>query len=299
MVRFTGRMFGHLWLVATEFAYNVIRLRDPVVVALNYAWMRLLTPFGLFRDWDRKRPSGGRRELQELSDRGFSEMDRVDPAQVERLRTFFCERTDLGAGRTYEALSAYFDHYRTEGVQRPRGLLATGADDCEISRMALREDYVALAAEFLGIDRSRIVTSASIDALIRLEQPRAKPAKYDDALEFHRDIDSYRFVKMFVYLTECERNGGHHEVYLHSHRHTPIRLGPIARYTNVEIEETIPEARLHCVEGPAGYAFAENTYALHRGTKPQTGDRLILNLQYMEDTFQRHFSTSFPVSAVG
>ena len=295
MFKFLQRLTGHVWLATRELGYGVVKLRQPVPEALNFFAMRLLTPFGFFRGWDRKRSSSEHPELEDLSGIGFTELAPLPDAQVETLKRHFCRSVDAAQGRTYPDLPAYLDHYRAERVQRPRGLLATGRNDCPITQIALSDRFVELAAEFLDLDKTRMVAAASIDALVRFDQPRKVIGGYDDALAWHRDIDSYRFLKINAILTDVEIDGGHHEVYLQSQISAPIRLGPIARYSNEEIEAAIGTARLHKVKGPAGYTFAENTFGFHRGTRPVKGDRLILNLQYMEDTFRVRYPEAFDV----
>lgn len=294
MIKFVRRLAAHGWLVGSEFAYGVIKLKQPLPEALRYLVMRTFTPFGIFRSWDKERASARQPALVDLAQSGFAALDPLPASAVQELRDYFCRNVDAGAGRAYATLGDYFDHYRGEGIQRPRGILATGNDDCPITRIAMSDQFVDLAAEFLGIERRKLVSVASIDALIRLDRPRnASTVGYDDALEFHRDIDAFRFVKMFVFLTDVTRDSGHHEVYLGSHRSTPLALGPIVRFSNADIEAAIPQAKLYHVEGSAGYAYAENTFAFHRGTKPLLGDRLILNLEYMEDGFRGRYPGAF------
>lgn len=295
MLKFLQRLAGHVWLATSELGYGVVKLRQPVPEALNFFAMRLLTPFGFFRSWDRKRTSAEHPELESLSEIGFAELAPLPDDRVEALKSHFCRNVDLAQGRDYRDLATYLDHYRAERIQRPRGLLATGRSDCPITQVALTDRFVELAAEFLHLDKTRMVAAASIDALVSFEQPRKVIGGYDDALAWHRDIDSYRFLKIFAFLTDVEIDGGHHEVYLQSHNSMPIRLGPISRYSNEEIEAAIGTARLHKVKGPAGYTFAENTFGFHRGTRPIKGDRLILNLQYMEDTFRVRYPEAFDV----
>lgn len=294
---FVKRLFGHLYQVVSESAYAVLKSNVRFPVACNFLAMRLLTPFGISRGWDRPGETTGRGPAAALRADGIAPLEPLGENRVAALRRFFCDRIGDADGCAYADLDDYFERSRDRKIQRPKGVIATGQSDCAITRFLFEDVYVDLAAEFLGIDRSRLIAAGSMDTLIRLDEPRERISGYDDALEFHRDIDSYRFVKMFVYLTDCAVNGGHHEIYLQSHRHTPAVLGPIARYTDQEIEKAIPQARIHRVEGKAGYAFAENTYAFHRGTKPLTGDRLILNLQYMEDTFLDYYKTAFRVPA--
>lgn len=291
------RLLGHLRQVLSEFVYAVLRLHVRWPTAMRFFVMRLLSPFGVGRAWDRPGRTPQGTVLDALRNEGFAELKPLAATDVAALRSFFSARSGAALGQRFADLSEYFAHMRQQNVQRPPGVAATGQADCAITQILFRNELIQLATAFLGIDRSRLVVSANMDALIRLDQPKARPGGYDDALELHRDIDNYRFFKIFVYLTDCALNAGHHQVYLQSHRHTPFALGPIARYSHQEVEQAIPSARLKNVEGKAGYAFAENTYAFHRGTPPLTDDRLILNLQYMEDNFLDYYPTAFRVPA--
>lgn len=265
------------------------------VVSTKFLVMRLLTPFGFGRGWDR--PAGPSRGvvIDNLHDQGMAELEALSPFQVANLRSHFRARMEEVHGKSFSELEDYFEQARANQSQRPPGVWATGRPDCPITQVLCQDRFVELATQFLGIDRSRLVVAANMDALIRLDQPKVAAGGYDDALELHRDLDSYRFVKIFAYLTDCSINGGHHQIYLKSHRFTPFQLGPISRYSHTEVENAIPEARLYNVEGKAGYVFAENTYAFHRGTKPLTGDRLILNLLFMEDSFMSYHDKAFRV----
>ena len=293
------RLFGHFRQVLVEYVYGMLRQGMGPGVSTKFLVMRLLTPFGFGRGWDR--PAGRSRGtvIDKLLDQGMAELEPLPPFQVASLRSHFCARMGEVHGKSFAKLEDYFDQARADRSQRPPGVWATGHPDCPITQVLCQERFVELATQFLGIDPSRLVVAANMDALIRLDQPKITVSGYDDALELHRDLDSYRFVKIFAYLTDCSINGGHHQIYLKSHRFTPFELGPISRYGHAEVEKAIPEARLHNVEGEAGFVFAENTYAFHRGTKPLTGDRLILNLLFMEDSFMSYHDKAFrvPVAA--
>ena len=219
------RLYGHLYQVLSECAYAVLKLNVGLRVAGKFLLMRLLTPFGIGRKWDKPHQLPPQSALiEELRTRGFAELAPMEAKQVESMHRFFCIQVGDADGRAYPDTADYFERSRERKIQRPPGVVATGRRDCAITQVLFDDYYIDVAAAFLGLDRSRIVASGSMDALIRLETPTARVGGYDDALELHRDIDSYRFVKMFIYLTDCPINKGHHEVYLHSHRYTPFAL---------------------------------------------------------------------------
>jgi hypothetical protein len=101
---------------------------------------------------------------------------------------------------------------------------------------------------------------------------------------------------MFVYLTDCFEGNGHHEMFVGSHRHYPLQLVPIRRYSQEEIIRYIPQTELRRVTGPAGYAFAENTLVFHRGTAPVRSHRAILNLIYTEASLAPFYPAAYKLA---
>ncbi|MBV8704846.1 MAG: hypothetical protein JO118_14170 [Acetobacteraceae bacterium] len=95
---------------------------------------------------------------------------------------------------------------------------------------------------------------------------------------FHRDPDDWRFLKLFVYLTDVDAGSGPHEFVAGSHR-TAGRV--LERpYAMEEIEPRYGPQSVRRIEGPRGTSFFADTYGIHRGAVPTTGARLILQLQY-------------------
>jgi hypothetical protein len=197
---------------------------------------------------------------------------------------FFLQKKAATDSASYPVLAEYFDHWRNQSVLRPVGLNATGSSDCPITRLS-REPYITnIVSEYLKLPLTRIRAQGSIDALIRVGSNRVLLGGYDGAVEFHRDIDSWRWVKYFLYLTDTFDGDGHHEVFARSHLRTPLSLVAIRRYAQSEVATAMPEAALSKMCGPAGHAFIENTFAFHRGTAPTRHDRLILTLSYYDDS---------------
>jgi hypothetical protein len=101
---------------------------------------------------------------------------------------------------------------------------------------------------------------------------------------FHRDVDDFRFLKFFFYLTDVAPGDGAHICVIASHGEPPnMRVGDrwsIRRYSNVEIEQCFGSERIVEICGPAGTGFAENTLCVHKGLTPSKEPRLLLQLQY-------------------
>ena len=101
---------------------------------------------------------------------------------------------------------------------------------------------------------------------------------------FHRDIDDFKFLKFFFYLTEVESGDGAHWLVSGSHRKPPyIRVKDrflLRRFEDAEIRQFYdPEAVVEIIGAP-GLGFAEDTLCVHKAASPTRRPRLILQLQF-------------------
>lgn len=103
-------------------------------------------------------------------------------------------------------------------------------------------------------------------------------AKAEHAELFHRDVDDWLFIKLFIYITDVDEESGPHVFVRGSHRSS--RLAKIARYTDKEVVESFGEPNVLKLTAPAGTSFLENTYGMHKGQLPKSRRRLLLQAQY-------------------
>jgi hypothetical protein len=100
----------------------------------------------------------------------------------------------------------------------------------------------------------------------------------DDVQVFHRDLDDWRTVKLFVYLTDVDERCGPHVYALGSHREAgSLRGRPLS---DAAAAARYGTDRLRAVCGPAGTAFLADTHGYHKGAAPVGGPRLMLTVQY-------------------
>ena len=194
---------------------------------------------------------------------------------MDELVKFFLGRTN-NEGIT---LSGYFNANRESGFVRspPIGIEL----DADLMSKVLKSTNVCeLVCAYLRLPKRDIFFSAKIDSLTRISGKRNFLNGYDDALKFHRDVDSMKFVKAFIYLNDICEGSGHHEVFLRSHRKIPWSLRVIRRVDECEIEKKMPSCRKMKITGTRGYSWIEDTTTFHRGTVPRVGDRLMLSLSF-------------------
>ncbi|MDA9741686.1 hypothetical protein N9U92_03425, partial [Prochlorococcus sp. AH-736-L15] len=137
----------------------------------------------------------------------------------------------------------------------------------EIQSLALNHDSLRLAASYFNCK----CVIDSVDVWWSF------PTDNDpfEAEKFHRDRDSSEFLKWFVYLTDVNQFNGPHEYALNSLNSNHFTKG--GRYEDDSIYEFFSTKKFL---GSEGTNFLENTYGLHRGYKPQEGERLLFQVRY-------------------
>lgn len=98
------------------------------------------------------------------------------------------------------------------------------------------------------------------------------------AENFHRDVDDWSFIKLFVYLTDVGLENGPH-VYVRTSADSSS-LAAIRRFQDEEVVAAFGKDALSVQTGGAGDAFLENTFGLHKGTPVKRGTRLVFQAIY-------------------
>ena len=111
---------------------------------------------------------------------------------------------------------------------------------------------------------------------VRWSFPTTKAA--DVTQRFHRDPDDWRFLKLFVYLTDVTPNSGPHVYVKRSHR----TAGQLRSrfFAPEDLRSDYGTESLEEITGPRGTTFIADTYGIHAGMIPQEAPRLILQAQY-------------------
>lgn len=102
----------------------------------------------------------------------------------------------------------------------------------------------------------------------------------EEAELFHRDKDDWRFVKLFVYLTDVDEEAGPHVYVPGSHRYRGRAFRRQGRFSDEAVAEVFGKGGIRRFTGPRGTAFLENTYGLHRGQPPRSKRRLLFQVNY-------------------
>jgi len=140
----------------------------------------------------------------------------------------------------------------------------------EILDIANNSDILKYVQEFLGATPtiSNINMWWSISGKEKAEQ----------AQMFHRDVDDFKFCKLFIYLTNVELENGPH-VYVEGSS-ISNKLLKIRRHQDEEVISAFGENKIKFFTGKKGSTFLADTFGFHKGLLPQKGKRLLLQVQY-------------------
>jgi hypothetical protein len=141
----------------------------------------------------------------------------------------------------------------------------------DVVALANHPQLIDAAARYLGCKPT--ISSMSIWWSLPANDGTAQEAE-----NFHRDVDDWRFVKFFLYLSDVDSGGGPHCFVKRSHRSSNFLR--IRRIPDGEVAAAFPEHDRLSIEGKAGDAFLEDTFGLHKGQPPTSKRRLLLQVQY-------------------
>lgn len=278
---------AHLWQVLRYEAYPNLERMGWKQLA-DFTFMRFVMPLG----WgaaSRHRRLCRLPALAPLAYEGVMILKPVESGQLSEIRAFLDEKTAHKDSNKPRCVAEWANMLIERGRQREILCFSTGALSCPLATLARSESFLGLACDFLGLPPDQVVVEAMVDLLL----PVNVVAGAYDALRFHRDLDAYKFLKIFVYLDDCPKGEGHHEFFSKTHLNFPISLSMTQSCAVEEIRSEIPCATVVGLHGAAGFAFAENTLGFHRATLPSSQARLMATIVYTESRFRHLYPLHF------
>lgn len=139
---------------------------------------------------------------------------------------------------------------------------------------------LAIAAKFLGAQAVHMGSEISWSFPVAGTHVQQREA----AQVFHYDLDDYRFIKFFFYLTDVDISSGPHAYIRGTHKHKKWLHQLIgtrcADIDDEKIVECYGVENVVNVCGKAGFGFVENPLCFHKGTQPTEKPRLMLQIEY-------------------
>lgn len=239
---------------------------------------------------------------RDLDERGLGVLGpMLERRQAEEVRDYLCDQPCFNAhvfatsdriGRSARDAARAFHYgcYRQEHVLRAPHLL----------ELANHPTVLSAVARYLGCTPTMYSVNAWWSFAGHAE---IAPA----AQHFHRDYDDFRFCVLFVYLTDVADGGSPHLFIQETHDKQrlarrlaadPIVQSPAGAPLRQFVEELwlktwhehdpLAERLLEQLlgdniarlEGPAGFAFLEDTHGFHKGIPPKSTDRLAFWARY-------------------
>ena len=189
----------------------------------------------------------------------------TNPREADAIATYFRSKPVVGPGGRLMELDAL-----PAGTSMGSYELRTVLECPQVMRLVNDPRVLALATGYLGCKP----TLSSIGVRWSL----ARDGGPEGTQVYHRDPDDWRFLKIFIYLTDVNEESGPHAYVrgshltagrIRSHPYQPEDL--VARYGAENIE---------LVVGTRGTAFLADTWGIHSGHVPRRAPRLILQAQY-------------------
>ncbi|NJK37487.1 MAG: hypothetical protein HC920_06805 [Oscillatoriales cyanobacterium SM2_3_0] len=166
---------------------------------------------------------------------------------------------------------------------------------CQAIRQIIADPgLLSIASSYLGTQAvyvsSELTWSFAVPSTLN-EQLKA-------AQVFHYDIDGYGCVKFFFYLTPVEEKNGPHIYLLKSHKNKKLLHQLMGQRTASISDEVLTKQygseNILTICGDAGFGFVEDIYGFHKGSPPEQGSRLLLQIEFGTRAYRdpRHFERS-------
>jgi hypothetical protein len=223
--------------------------------------------------------------LNDLNRNGYSIVKNViEKKTIEKIK--FSLKNIKGAYTSDEfALednkNEFYDYENPKGVKfvyNGNDLLA----NLDIQNLAFDKFFINIAKDYLKCVPILDIVGAWWSA------PSDKP-DHNAAQLWHFDMDRPRWLKVFIYLTDCNELNGPHEFIEGSHRVNGIpkniRTRGYVRLDDKEILRHYKNTNIKKFTAKEGDLLIEDTIGLHRGKQLFEGRRLLLNFQYSSCCF--------------
>ncbi len=145
-----------------------------------------------------------------------------------------------------------------------------------IKKIATSDFFVDIAKKYIGNDK------ISVSSLCYISNPveASDSEKKDNAQFFHYDNDFKKFFKVFLYLSDVDKNSGPHSFVQFSHKKKNYKHLFCRRIDDQEIKSFYGDQNIISFDRPKGSLIFEDTFGLHKGTVPKNNSRIVLILVY-------------------
>jgi hypothetical protein len=156
---------------------------------------------------------------------------------------------------------------------------------------------LAFDQSLLRIANSFLKTKPILDLIsMWWSVPFTKEAEDRAAQKYHFDMDRFKFMKFFFYLTDVTTETGPHCYVKGSSKNIPKEVLIDKRIEDSEIKSCYPSEDIIELTAPKGSIIAVDTRGFHKGKSLISGKRLLLQLQFSNSLFGSPQSRITPVT---
>jgi len=219
---------------------------------------------------DIKHVAGTDSALSELKKKGFSSLGSLlDNYQIEEINSYLSN---------YSVYDRYDKSRKLFELSEVPEWANTGSYSDEVLLHCPHIFSLANNPLILSIVSQYLEAKPTLSNITLWHSFPAKDKKPKNAEFYHRDVDDFKFVKVFIYLSDVGVESGPH-VYVDGSKDS-LKLLNIKRYSDEEVFNCFLRSNERVILGGKGDAFIEDTYGLHKGTPVVDGVRTVLQFEY-------------------
>jgi hypothetical protein len=172
-----------------------------------------------------------------------------------------------------ESLEFYYNKLKKNNISRLTGTIDLKKNS-SVKELLTSKPFLSLAQNFLN------TKEFSINASFFISNPAilTKEEQYSNAQYFHWDNDFTKFLKVYIYLSDVDKDSGPHILIPNTHKKKLLKHSLCRLYTDQEIYNSYDKKEIFL--GSKGSLFFSDGYGLHKGETPKKNTRLILNAHY-------------------
>jgi hypothetical protein len=236
--------------------------------------------------------------INELRENGFMKLSHLDDDLLEHFTKIFLKKSSQYYNSNFQNIEDADEYFQKNNIQRSNSIYLDVNDKKYLE--FLKKNFISeIATNYLKKNKNNLYIVSFIFMLSKIDYkneieisgfpfPLNMNTEFEkkkfstdskNALHFHRDIDSYKFIKFFYYLSDCFVGNGHHKYITKSHRVMKIASAPSQRYLEEELVNIYKDCEIIDIVGKKGFGFAEDTFGFHRGTPVTSKYRVMMMTQ--------------------
>lgn len=228
--------------------------------------------------------------ISELREVGIQYLESLGNHEISELLRFFFDKQTKHYSTPINNANELKEFMQQNQIQRSN-IVALDSQS-PIKNILTKDNIKNISKSYLRTDLKRLSFTSYIFALGEVEH---KNEESRNALMFHRDVDHFRFLKFFYFLSDTGVGQGHHEYLNRTHKIRRFSVAPNGRYNLEQIKKAYPESELCKISGKTGEGFVEDTSGFHRGTPVKDGFRILLMTEILPSDKKGNNTFSYPI----